>query len=171
MVWGKPWYLSQRRTGDMASARRVLPCRDLASRTGSGVILIGAPSTAAGYPTAPNLCLSNNEPLMRWLVDNFASRFASFRGAAGLPAMTYHAADSFATTAMGAASIKSRSAAASSLLRSAGTRFRHHSRLTFRRQCRRRGCIKCTACLWRQRLFHCSKWRAATRHGSPARPP
>ena len=68
---------------------------------GSGAILIGAPSSAAGYPTAPNLCLSNNEPLMRWLVDNFASRFASFRGAVGLPAMTYHAADSFATTGDG----------------------------------------------------------------------
>jgi hypothetical protein len=68
---------------------------------GIGTVLIGAPSTGAGYPAAPNLCLSNNEPLMRWLVDHFVSRFASFRDSAGLRAMTYHAADRFSTTGVG----------------------------------------------------------------------
>lgn len=68
---------------------------------GSGVVVIGAPSTDAGYPEAPNLCLSNNEPLMRWLVGNFVSRFASFRDSAGLRAMTYHPASRFTTTGDG----------------------------------------------------------------------
>ncbi len=68
---------------------------------GAGAVIIGAPSVDAGYPEAPNLCLSNNQPLMRWLVDNFVSRFASFRDTAGLRAMTYEAADRFTTSGDG----------------------------------------------------------------------
>lgn len=56
---------------------------------GSGVIVLGAPFVATGWPGAPNLCLSTNEPLMRWLVQEFVSRFVSFRGADGLQAMPY----------------------------------------------------------------------------------
>ncbi|HLX29071.1 MAG TPA: hypothetical protein VKV24_11380 [Casimicrobiaceae bacterium] len=68
---------------------------------GSGAIVIGSPTTSAGHPDVPNLCLSNNEPLMRWLVEHFVSRFASFRGVAGLPAMSHRAADTFQTTGNG----------------------------------------------------------------------
>lgn len=68
---------------------------------GSGAIVLGAPATGAGYPAAPNLCLSNNEPLMRWLIEHFVSRFASFRGVPALPAMTYRVADEFETTGDG----------------------------------------------------------------------
>lgn len=68
---------------------------------GSGAIVLGAPTVAAGHPRAPNLCISNNEPLMRWLVDNFVSRFGSFRDAAGLSAMSHHAADAFETSGDG----------------------------------------------------------------------
>jgi len=68
---------------------------------GSGAIVLGAPATGTGHPIAPNLCLSNNEPLMRWLVEHFVSRFASFRGVPALPAMTYHAARAFETTGDG----------------------------------------------------------------------
>lgn len=68
---------------------------------GAGAVLVGAPSTGAGYPQAPNLCLSNNQRLMQWLVENFVSRFATFRDSAGLRAMTYHAADRFTTTGDG----------------------------------------------------------------------
>jgi len=68
---------------------------------GIGTVLIGAPSTGAGFPEAPNLCLSNNETLLRWLVDDFVSKFASFRDCDGLRAMTYRAADRFATTGDG----------------------------------------------------------------------
>ncbi|HZQ61783.1 MAG TPA: hypothetical protein VFC24_10565 [Casimicrobiaceae bacterium] len=59
--------------------------------TGIGSIVLGAPATGSGYPSAPNVCISSNEPLMRYLVANFVSRFASFRAMAGLEAMTYQA--------------------------------------------------------------------------------
>ena len=35
-----------------------------------------------GISGGPQLCLSNNEPLMRWLVERYVSNFASFRNAA-----------------------------------------------------------------------------------------
>src|SRR5947209_9599014 len=56
---------------------------------GVGTIVLGAPATGSGYPAAQNVCISNNEPLMHWLVEHFVSRFASFRGMAGLQAMTF----------------------------------------------------------------------------------
>jgi hypothetical protein len=56
---------------------------------GTGALVLGAPFQAAGWPTAPNVCISNNEPLMRWLVAEFVARFASFRDAVGLQAMSY----------------------------------------------------------------------------------
>jgi hypothetical protein len=64
---------------------------------GAGAIVLGAPGVGSGHPAAPNLCLSNNERLMRWLVEHFVAKFASFRGMAGLGAMTYVAARSFDT--------------------------------------------------------------------------
>lgn len=68
---------------------------------GTGAIVLGSPASDTGFPSAPNLCLSNNEPLMRWLVAHFVSRFASFRGAAALSAMSYLPASSFETTGDG----------------------------------------------------------------------
>jgi hypothetical protein len=68
---------------------------------GTGALVLGDPFKAAGWPEARNLCLSNNEPLMRWLVDEFVSRFASFRGASGLQSMTYLKADHLASRAEG----------------------------------------------------------------------
>lgn len=65
--------------------------------SGSGAIVIGSPTSAAGYPQAPNLCLSNNESLMRWLVERYVSKFASFRDAKGLGAMSFRTAASFTT--------------------------------------------------------------------------
>ena len=68
---------------------------------GVGAVVLGAPATGAGYPAARNLCLSNNEPLMRWLVEQFVARFASFRGVPALAAMTFHGLRSFETTGDG----------------------------------------------------------------------
>lgn len=64
---------------------------------GAGLLVLGAPRQAAGWPDALNLCLSTSEPLMRWLVKDFVSRFASFRGMDGLAAMTYLKAESTQT--------------------------------------------------------------------------
>jgi len=70
---------------------------------GTGAIVLGAPQQAAGWPQAPNLCISTNEPLMRWLVSDFVSRFASFRDTAGLQSMTYVGAESTRSSAEGQA--------------------------------------------------------------------
>lgn len=56
---------------------------------GSDILVLGDPFSTRGWPQAPNMLVSDNENLMRWLVADFVSRFASFRGALGLHAMTY----------------------------------------------------------------------------------
>lgn len=60
--------------------------------SGSGIVVLGAPREASGWPSSQNLCISTNEPLLRWLVSDFVARFASFRGMPGLQAMPYLAA-------------------------------------------------------------------------------
>lgn len=57
---------------------------------GTGLLVLADPRKPAGYPDALNFCITDNRPLMQYLVDNFVSRFASFRGCEALPAMTYH---------------------------------------------------------------------------------
>jgi len=56
---------------------------------GTGVIVLGAPQRAECHPQAPNFCITDNEPLMRYLVADFVSRFASFRSAGALAEMPY----------------------------------------------------------------------------------
>ena len=68
---------------------------------GCGMLVLGEPFSARGWPQATNLVVSNNEPLMRWLVADYVSRFASFRGATGLGAMSYLQADSMRTEGQG----------------------------------------------------------------------
>ena len=55
---------------------------------GTGVVLIGAPAENKGV-SHNNVCISDNEPLMRYLVKEFVTKFGSFREATGLQAMTY----------------------------------------------------------------------------------
>ena len=64
---------------------------------GAGAIVLGEPASATGFPGAPNVCLSNNEPLMRWLVERYVSNFASFRNATALSGISYRPAASLAT--------------------------------------------------------------------------
>ena len=65
--------------------------------SGSGMVVLGAPRAASGWPASQNLCISTNEPLMRWLVSDFVARFGAFRGMPGLQSMTYLAATSAST--------------------------------------------------------------------------
>ena len=57
---------------------------------GVGAIILGDPDTAAGYPKVPNLCLTDNRPMMTYLLDNFASKFPTLVGKAGVDAMSWH---------------------------------------------------------------------------------
>jgi len=66
---------------------------------GSGVLVLGAPFQPLAFPAANNVCVTNNQPLMQWLIANFVSRFASFRGAQALGCLPYLPATSFTTTA------------------------------------------------------------------------
>ena len=56
---------------------------------GEGVVLLEAPDAEKSTPQALNLCVTNNEPLSRWLAENFVAHFGSFRGKAGLRGMEY----------------------------------------------------------------------------------
>ena len=56
---------------------------------GEGVVLLEAPEAAKSGPQAMNLCLSNNEPMMRWLIEHFVSNFGSFKGKPALKALEF----------------------------------------------------------------------------------
>ncbi len=55
---------------------------------GRGMVVLGAPEVAAGYPDAPNLCIADNLPLMRYLLEAFVPNFGAFRGMPGLTSAT-----------------------------------------------------------------------------------
>jgi len=57
---------------------------------GVGAIVLGAPASMAAYPDAPNMCLTDNRPMMQYLITNFVSKFPTFAGQKGLDAMSWH---------------------------------------------------------------------------------
>ncbi len=61
---------------------------------GFAMVMLGDPQVDKGYPDARNACITDNEPMTRYLVNEFLSKFPSFRGQAGLDAMSWHALDS-----------------------------------------------------------------------------
>lgn len=56
---------------------------------GHGVVLLDRPRAAQGLPAVENFCITDNEPLARYLVDGYFALFASFKVSPGLGAMTY----------------------------------------------------------------------------------
>jgi hypothetical protein len=59
---------------------------------GHALVLLEAPRYEGRLPEEPevlNVCVTDNEPLARWLVQEFVVHFAAFRGAAGLDTMDY----------------------------------------------------------------------------------
>jgi hypothetical protein len=58
---------------------------------GHALILLMPPND---HVRTPDLCLTDNEPLSRWLVDEFVARFAAFQGAPGLRSLLYRKLDS-----------------------------------------------------------------------------
>ena len=58
---------------------------------GHALVLLEDPS---GKPGANNVCLTDNEPLARYLIDGFMSHFAAFRGRALLNTLDYRPLDS-----------------------------------------------------------------------------
>jgi hypothetical protein len=56
---------------------------------GHGVLLLQRPNEEVSLPDVANICITDNEPMARFLVDNFFSRFASFKVSPGLAAITW----------------------------------------------------------------------------------
>jgi hypothetical protein len=61
---------------------------------GHALVLLLPPNE---FVRANNLCLTDNEPLARWLVAEFVSKFGAFQGAAGLRSLLYRKLDSVET--------------------------------------------------------------------------
>jgi hypothetical protein len=55
---------------------------------GAGMVVLANPDKADGV-ASNNFCITDNEPLMRWLIADYGRHFASFKGKVGLDAMTY----------------------------------------------------------------------------------
>ena len=56
---------------------------------GHGVLLLDDPNVEQSRPEVANFCITDNEPLARYLVDEFFSKFASFKVSPGLKAIQY----------------------------------------------------------------------------------
>jgi hypothetical protein len=56
---------------------------------GTGIVVLDEPNREAGRPDADNFCITDNEPLARYLVADFFSKFASFRVSPAINAISY----------------------------------------------------------------------------------
>ena len=63
---------------------------------GSAGLVLGSPDSAAGWPEAVNFIMTDNQRLMRWIVDGWVRKMPTFRGRSGLDAMTWLDLDSVA---------------------------------------------------------------------------
>ena len=56
---------------------------------GHAAIVLGSPAEAVGWPDAVNFIMTDNQRMMKWIVDNWVSRMPTFVGQVGLDAMTW----------------------------------------------------------------------------------
>lgn len=56
---------------------------------GNAAIVLGAPDTAKGWPDETNFIITDNQRMMRWIVDGWVSKMPTFIGKAGLQHMTW----------------------------------------------------------------------------------
>jgi hypothetical protein len=56
---------------------------------GHALVLLESPLLDLSIPEALNVCVTDNEPLARWLVQEFVAHFGAFRGAPALASMRY----------------------------------------------------------------------------------
>lgn len=64
---------------------------------GHALVLMLSPGEEAPPADRANLCLTDNEPLARWLVANYVSHFGAWRGLPGLKGLQYRRLDSVET--------------------------------------------------------------------------
>ncbi len=63
-------------------------------RRGHALVLLQSPNDASPSADRGNYCISDNEPLARYLVSDFVSHFGAFRGVPCLTNLTYRPLDS-----------------------------------------------------------------------------
>ena len=56
---------------------------------GHGVVVLDQPAVEKGPPEVQNFCITDNEPLARFLVGEFFSKFMSFRVSPGIKQISY----------------------------------------------------------------------------------
>ena len=61
---------------------------------GHAAIVLGAPDVAKGWPEVPNLIMTDNQRMMRWIVEGWVTKMPTFIGKPGLDAMTWLDCDS-----------------------------------------------------------------------------
>lgn len=61
---------------------------------GHALVLLLSPQDASSPGDRANVCLTDNEPLARWLVSDYVSHFGAWRGLPGLQALQYRLLDS-----------------------------------------------------------------------------
>lgn len=62
---------------------------------GHVLVLVQPPNQ---FMRTPSVCLNDNEPLARWLIAEFVSKFGAFQGIAALDSLLYRKLDSVETT-------------------------------------------------------------------------
>jgi hypothetical protein len=68
---------------------------------GRGLVLFEAPQASESKPDALNVCVTDNEPLARYLMDNFVAHFGAFRGQPALSGVDYRRLDAVETAGDG----------------------------------------------------------------------
>jgi hypothetical protein len=63
---------------------------------GHAAIVLGDPEAARGWPEVPNFIMTDNQQMMRWIVDGWVRKMPTFVGKAGLDAMTWLDCDAVA---------------------------------------------------------------------------
>ena len=61
---------------------------------GHAAIVLAAPDTAQGWPQETNFIMTDNQLMMRWIVDGWVSKMPTFVGRAGLQQMSWLDLDS-----------------------------------------------------------------------------
>jgi hypothetical protein len=56
---------------------------------GTAMLILGDPENGRGWPDAPNVFITDNQALGRYLIDNFVVNMPTFRGKAGLKAARF----------------------------------------------------------------------------------
>lgn len=61
---------------------------------GHAALVLGAPDQPQGWPHVPNLIMTDNQRMMRWIVDGWVTKMPTFIGKPGLGAMSWLDCDS-----------------------------------------------------------------------------